>query len=141
MSTMSGADVLAVRFSRHHQTVVLHLAGDLDVATAPVLQQALAGIIEDQGNLAVQLDLRDMTFVDSTGLSVLIGALRRLREKGGRLTLANLRPQTRKVFDIVGLSAMFDIGPEPIPAVAGARLPTAPAIGKAVSPPPPGLAG
>lgn len=119
MSTMSGPDVLAVRFSRHDQTVVLHLAGDLDVATAPVLRQALAGIVEDQGNLAVQLDLREMTFVDSTGLSVLMAALQRVREKGGRLTLANLRPQTRKVFDIVGFSTIFDIGPEPPSGLAG----------------------
>jgi len=141
MSTTSGSDVLTVRFSRHDQTVVLHLAGDLDVATAPVLRQALAGIIEDQGNLAVRLDLQEITFVDSTGLSVLIEALRRLREKGGHLTLANLRPQTRKVFDIVGLSTIFDIRPEPISAVAGVRLPTAPAMGKAVSLPPSGSAG
>ncbi len=91
----------------------MHLAGDLDVETAPVLRQALAGIIEDQGNLAVRLDLGEMTFIDSTGLSVLVGALRQLREKGGHLTLANLRPATRKVFEIVGFSTIFDIGPGP----------------------------
>ena len=113
MATRSRHETLGVRFSRHHQTVVLHVAGDLDGSTAPVLRHALAGIIEDQGNLAVRLDLRDMTFVDSTGLSVLVGAQRRLREKGGHLTLANLRPQTLKVFEIVGLSTMFDIRPEP----------------------------
>ena len=61
MSTTSGPDVLMVRFSRHDRTVVLHLAGDLDVETAPVLRQALAGIIEDQGNLAVRMDLGEMT--------------------------------------------------------------------------------
>lgn len=111
MSTTSGPDVLMVRFSRHDQTVVLHLAGDLDVETAPVLRHALAGIIEDQGNLAVRLDLGEMTFIDSTGLSVLLGTLRQLGEKGGHLTLANLRPSTRRVFEIVGFSTIFDIGP------------------------------
>ncbi len=111
MERGSGHDLLGVRFSRHHQTVVLHVAGDLDGSTAPVLRHALAGIIEDQGNLAVRLDLREMTFIDSTGLSVLLGARRRLHEKGGHLTLTNLRPQTRRVLDIVGVSAIFDIRP------------------------------
>ena len=109
----TGHGPLALRFSRHQQTVVLHVAGDLDGSTAPVLRHALAGVIEDQGNLAVRLDLREMTFIDSTGLTVLVGARRRLGEKGGHLTLANLRPQTLKVLDIAGLSTIFDIRPAP----------------------------
>ena len=120
-----GYDVLSVRFSRHDQTVVVHLAGELDVATGPVLQNALAGVIEDQGNLAVQLDLGGMAFIDSTGLSILADALRRLREKGGDLSLANIRPETLKVFDIVGFTRIFDIAPEPYGVVAKPGQPAA----------------
>ena len=118
MAATGGYDVLSVRFSRQDETVVLHLAGELDVATAPVLQDALCGVIEDQGNLAVQLELGEMAFIDSTGLSILAGALRRLREKGGDLSLANIRPETLKVFDIVGFTRIFDIAPEPYGVVA-----------------------
>ena len=120
-----GYDVLSVRFSRHDQTVVVHLAGELDVATAPVLENALAGVIEDQGNLAVQLELGEMVFIDSTGLSILADALRRLREKGGDLSLANIRPETLKVFDIVGFTRIFDISPEPYGVVAEPGQPAA----------------
>jgi anti-sigma B factor antagonist len=109
----ANGDVLSVRFSRRAETVVVHLIGELDVVTAPALQQALSGMVEDQGNLAVQLDLCEMAFIDSTGLSVLAGALRRLREKGGDLTLVNVRPETLKVFDIVGFTRIFNIAPEP----------------------------
>ena len=125
MAATGGYDVLSVRFSRQDETVVLHLAGELDVATAPVLQDALCGVIEDQGNLAVQLELGEMAFIDSTGLSILAGALRRLREKGGDLSLANIRPETLKVFDIVGFTGMFDIAPEPYGVVAKPGQPAA----------------
>jgi hypothetical protein len=54
-----------------------------------------------------------MAFIDSTGLSVLAGALRRLREKGGDLTLVNVRPETLEVFDIVGFTRILNIAPEP----------------------------
>lgn len=114
MAANGGYDVLSVRFSRRAGTVVVHLIGELDVVTAPALRHALAGVVEDQGNLAVQLDLGEMAFIDSTGLSVLAGAMRRLREKGGDLTLANVRPETLKVFEIVGFTRIFNIAPEPI---------------------------
>ena len=111
MATMSGYDALSVRFSRHAEAVVVHLDGELDVGTAAVLRLALADVIDGQGNLHVQLDLGAMVFIDSTGLSVLVGTLRRLRERGGDLKLANVRPQTLKVFDIVGFTRIFDIAP------------------------------
>ena len=114
MAANGGYDVLSVRFSRRAGTVVVHLIGELDVVTAPALRQALSGVIEEQGNLAVRLDLGEMAFIDSTGLSVLVDALRRLREKDGDLTLANVRPETLKVFDIVGLTRIFNIAPEPL---------------------------
>ena len=125
MAAIGGYDVLSVRFSRHDETVVVHLAGELDVSTAPVLQNALAGVIEDQGNLAVRLELGEMAFIDSTGLSILADALRRLRAKGGDLSLANIRPETLKVFDIVGFTRIFDIAPEPYGAVAKPGQPAA----------------
>jgi anti-anti-sigma regulatory factor len=45
----ANGDVLSVRFSRRAETVVVHLIGELDVVTAPALQQALSGTVEDQG--------------------------------------------------------------------------------------------
>ena len=118
MAAMGGFDVLSVRFSRQDRTVVVHVAGELDAVTAPVLQGALASVIEDQGNLAVRLELGEMAFIDSTGLSIVVGALRRLRERGGDLTLANVRPETLKVFDIVGFTRIFEIETEPFGVVA-----------------------
>ena len=120
--TAAGANEgLSVRFSRQGESVVVYLVGELDAATAPVLQHVLADVIDDQGNLAVRLELGEMAFIDSTGLSVLVGALRRLRGKGGHLSLANVRRETLRVFEMVGFTTVFDIAPQ-TPGVVVAPL-------------------
>jgi anti-sigma B factor antagonist len=50
-----------------------------------------------------------MDFIDSTGLGVFVGALKRAREGGGGIELRGLKPSARKVFEITGLSSAFTI--------------------------------
>ncbi len=111
MAATAGYDMFSVRFSRDDGTVVLHVTGELDVAAAPDMRHALTSLIDDQGSLSVRVDLAKMTFIDSVGLSVLLEALRRLRDKGGELSLANPEPGALRVFDMVGFTRIFDIGP------------------------------
>ena len=109
MAVAAGSDTFSVSYSRDGGTVVVHLTGDVDVYTAPAVREALAGVIDDQGNRSVRVDLDQTTFIDSTGLSVLVGALEGVRQKGGELTLANPRASIRRVFQIVGFPRIFDI--------------------------------
>jgi anti-sigma B factor antagonist len=95
--------------SRARGTVVVTIRGELDTYTAPKLQDQLRDLIEDQGNLAMVLDLSKMTFVDSSGLSVLVDALKRMRQHGGTLTLASPTRATSKVLEISGLNKVFTI--------------------------------
>ncbi len=100
---------LHLSYARRDGTVVMAVAGELDVAASPVLREELRKLVEDQGNLFVELDLEGMTFIDSTGIGVLIGALRRLRQNGGELTLANPRASAMRVLEIAGLTRIFTI--------------------------------
>lgn len=100
---------------------MVSVAGEVDVATAPMLRQALESVVDDQGNLSVCVDLAGMTFIDSTGLSVLVRALKRLRERGGDLALANPSPATLRVLEIVGLMEVFEIATVPIAPAAPAK--------------------
>lgn len=83
--------------------VVVRFAGELDVATAPRLHQALLGIIDGRGCSVLDLDLSQLRFVDSTGLGVLVRAQRCLRSDGGELRLCNASPPVAGVLDISGL--------------------------------------
>ncbi len=100
---------LHLEYLRQDTTVVVRIVGEVDVAASPMLREALVELIDGQGNLSIKLDLEHMTFIDSTGIGVLIGALRTLRRKGGTLTLTNPRPSTVRVLEIAGLTEIFDI--------------------------------
>jgi anti-sigma B factor antagonist len=86
----------------------VHLLGELDLSTAPQLRDELLRLSAN-GAMQVTVDLSSLAFVDSTGLSVLISSLKRLRQKGGDLALRSPTPGTRKVLEITGLTQVFSI--------------------------------
>jgi anti-sigma B factor antagonist len=77
---------------------VLRVSGDLDIATAPALAEA----IERQPDGVLCIDMRDVAFMDSTGAQVLIGAARS-RGSTGCLIVHEPRPAVTRVFDLLGL--------------------------------------
>ncbi len=82
---------------------MLELAGELDVVSAPALEQRLNEVLAES-HARITLDLNELTFVDSAGVSVLIKA-KQDAESGGR-TLVLRRPteQLHRVFALVGLA-------------------------------------
>ncbi|HXF71237.1 MAG TPA: STAS domain-containing protein [Actinomycetota bacterium] len=87
---------------------ILRAAGEVDLYTAPRLRERLLGAIEG-GATRVVVDLVDVSFMDSSGLGVLIGGLRRLRERGGELALVCGEGAVRRVLAITGLDQLFPI--------------------------------
>ena len=91
-------------------TLVLVAAGEIDVATSPEFRENLHGIIDD-GAESVCVDLSGTTFMDSSGLGVLVGALKRFRADSSAnvIELRGLQPAVRRVFDVTGLTEIFTI--------------------------------
>jgi anti-sigma B factor antagonist len=87
---------------------VIAVTGEIDVATAPQLRECLHRVIAEGGNTVV-LDLLGVTFLDSTALGVLVGALKRCRELGGDLHVVVADPRIMKIFEITGLTNVFTI--------------------------------
>ena len=84
---------------------------EVDIATAPALRSELMALIES-GAERITLDLSDVAFIDSSGVGVLVGALRRLREtRDGELTVEGVQPGVRKIFEITGLGPLFGLEP------------------------------
>jgi len=80
--------------------------GEVDVATAPQLREALHEVLDD-GATRLRIDLGEVGFIDSAGLGVLIGVLKRIREVGGEIELVHVQPAPRKVIEITGLDELF----------------------------------
>ena len=87
---------------------VVAVTGEIDVATSPELRQAIAGVIDDADRLTI--DLSGTTFIDSSGLGVLVGALKRARELGREgVTLRGVQEPVRRVLEITGLTDLFAV--------------------------------
>jgi anti-sigma B factor antagonist len=87
---------------------VISVIGEIDVATAPQLRECLHGVIGPD-RPSVVLDLLAVTFLDSTALGVLVGALKRCRELGGELHVVVADARIMKIFEITGLTKVFPI--------------------------------
>ncbi len=87
---------------------VVAVAGEVDVATAPRLRDRLDEAI-DRGPPLLVADLSSVTFIDSMGLGVLIGAAKRVDEAGVTLRVVIAEPRILKLFEITGLLEIFTI--------------------------------
>lgn len=87
---------------------VVAVRGEIDLFTAPDLKTMLLAAI-DSGKSRIVVDLSETTFLDSTALGVLIGAVKRLRARDGMLTLVNTDANIAKTFEITGLDQIFQI--------------------------------
>src|SRR5688572_17352895 len=85
---------------------VLDVGGEVDVYTAPRLRERLVELVE-QGAKHVVVDLSRVEFLDSTGLGVLVGALKRLRAVNGTLGLVCAHERLLKIFRITALDRVF----------------------------------
>jgi len=96
---------------------VVAVRGEIDLFTAPELKQKLTDAIEG-GKSRIVVDLSDTSFLDSTALGVLIGAVKRLRTREGALVIVNVDQNIAKTFEITGLDQIFTILPTRDEAVA-----------------------
>lgn len=92
----------------HHQYGVVSLAGELDVAAAPRLGEALQSLCE-QDCRRVLVDLSAVTFMDSSGLAELIRGNQVLRGPGSHMHLHHPPRAVRRLLDMTGVMGEFDI--------------------------------
>lgn len=88
--------------------IVVAASGEIDVATAPELRDQLVALITD-GSAHVIMDLEDVDFIDSTGLGVLVGAVRRARAADGDVRLVCTNSRILKIFGVTGLDEVFTV--------------------------------
>jgi anti-sigma B factor antagonist len=105
-----------VEIHRAEGRSVVAVSGELDLATAPELRERL-GLLSAEGEKQVTLDLTDLDFIDSTGLSVFVMAFNRAQAGGGSMIIRNPTLPVMRIFEITGLTSIFTIAHdgEPVP--------------------------
>jgi anti-sigma B factor antagonist len=95
---------------------VLKVSGEVDIQTSTILDEHVQQAL-DEGVSFMVVDLGEVTFLDSTGLSVLIAGLKRCQSAGGAMRVASALPNVRRVFEVTGLTEVFQMesGEESVP--------------------------
>ena len=88
---------------------VLSLDGDLDLVTAPRLRDALVRVAVDHPGQTVTVDLDGVSFLDSVGLGILVGGLRRIVAAGGDMVLICSTPRLLGLLALCRLDRVFEI--------------------------------
>ena len=89
--------------------LTIALTGEIDHHFAKAYIQAIAGKIEAYTPQVCVLDFRDVSFVDSSGIAVVINALRNMAQIEGRLLLTGISPQPMRVFRASGIDKLVEI--------------------------------
>jgi anti-sigma B factor antagonist len=89
---------------------VVAVTGEIDVYTAPKLREQIVALV-DEGQYHLVIDMSGVEFLDSTGLGVLVGGLKRVRAHDGSLALVCDEERILKIFRITGLTKVFPIFP------------------------------
>lgn len=97
---MNEVSEFALRVTDNGRGSVVLIAGDLDLLTAPKLRACL----RDFTGQTVTLDFSEVTFMDSSALSVLVTAYKKAFQTGGRIVLSGVQPAQMRLFEVTGLT-------------------------------------
>ena len=88
---------------KNNDSVLARLSGELDHHTAPQAREKLEEALKDPSVLALTVDLSELTFMDSSGIGVLLGRYKTLCSRGGALFVKDPQPQVERVMRTSGL--------------------------------------
>lgn len=102
----------AIQTVRAGRSTTLVVTGEVDLANAHELTQAGLGALTD-GAMVVTVDLREVTFLDSTGLAALVTINNQARSNGAVLILSGPQPRIKHLLAVTGLDTIFTIADDP----------------------------
>lgn len=111
-------DHFGVQRNQNGEVTVLAVSGELDLAASPALEQELDQVMEARG-AALIIDLRELEFIDSTGLSVLVKAHQRAEREGRRFGLVNGGSQVRRLLSLTGIAERLRVADSPEELLSG----------------------
>ncbi|QUQ62845.1 anti-sigma factor antagonist [Kutzneria sp. CA-103260] len=89
--------------------MVLAVSGEVDLGTAPSLEEAVTTAVSTAGAHAVRIDLTAVSFMDSTGLRVLLSGRQAAEQRGIAFSVANPQPHLLKVMRVTGIDGLLGL--------------------------------
>ena len=102
---------LTVEMERIHDVLCIRLSGELDHHTAEELREKAAEAIERNHIRHLVLNLEQLTFMDSSGLGVILGRYKQIKQVGGEMVVCAISPAIQRLFDMSGLFKIIRLDP------------------------------
>lgn len=103
-----------LKINKHQQSdkeILVTVAGEIDAYTAPKLKEELSPFAEVDNTIIV--NLKNVSYLDSTGLGVFVSLFKQLKKNEGELKLTGLSDRLKRLFNITGLSNIMNISGNP----------------------------
>ncbi|MBM7701655.1 anti-sigma F factor antagonist [Metabacillus iocasae] len=94
---------LSVDLELKQDVLLVRLGGELDHHTADHLRQKITEVLEQGSVHHILLNLENLTFMDSSGLGVILGRYKQIRNNGGEMVVCSISPSIERLFDMSGL--------------------------------------
>jgi anti-anti-sigma factor len=91
-----------------NQNIIIRPVGSLDISNSDTLRQAVTEAIS-QGAQSLLINCQEISFLDGSGLSVMVMALKKAKEANIRLALCSVGEQALLLFELTGMNRVFDI--------------------------------
>ncbi len=101
-------DQLTIQERQNSAITILDISGRIDAATSSQIEEELGKKL-DTGVTTLILNMKDLNYISSSGLRVILAALKRVKAKGGTIALADLQPGPGEVFKMTGFDRLFPI--------------------------------
>jgi stage II sporulation protein AA (anti-sigma F factor antagonist) len=96
--------------ARQRDTLTVRLRGELDHHSAEQVREELDELLADERILHLIIDMRALTFMDSSGIGTLIGRYRTMARRKGTLSVQNMSPMVERIFQLSGLHQIINNG-------------------------------
>ena len=100
---------MPVRIISTTQRVTAFLEGEIDHHTAAALRMEIDDAVQRSKPKTLKLDFADVTFMDSSGIGLVMGRFRTVQPLGGKLVVSNLSPQVYKIMQLAGLEKIVTL--------------------------------
>jgi stage II sporulation protein AA (anti-sigma F factor antagonist) len=100
---------LEIDLTTKDNVLIIRLVGELDHHTAEKLRQQVEQIIEQEGVRHILLSLAELTFMDSSGLGVILGRYKQITQLGGKMIICSISPSIYRLFELSGMFKILQI--------------------------------
>lgn len=100
-----------MRHEKSRDTLIVYLSGELDHCNAQGIRREMDMLLEDNRIRRLVIDMQDMSFMDSSGIGVILGRYRTLASRGGSVAVRRMNAHVARIFTLSGMAQIIEVMP------------------------------